>query len=70
MLIAVHIHTKNPPSSPLPPGGGGKSMQNYRKLRYASCVMGTDDLRGLVRLSVQSGIVYDLASLEKSPKLL
>jgi hypothetical protein len=35
-------------------------MQNDRKLRYASCVMGTDDLRGLVRLSVQFGIVYDL----------
>ena len=36
-------------------------MQNYRKLRYASCVMGPDDLRRLVRLSVQFGIVYDLA---------
>ena len=36
-------------------------MQNYRKLRYATCVMGTDDIRCLVRLSVQFGIVYDLA---------
>src|SRR5271157_5534073 len=41
--------------------GDGKSMQNYRKLRYATCVMGTDDIRCLVRLSVQFGIVYDLA---------
>src|SRR5271157_2334085 len=58
------------PQLPPPPGGGGKSMQNYRRLRYASCVMGTDDLRGLVSLSVQFGIVYDLASLEKSLKSL
>src|SRR5271157_1535933 len=50
--------------------GDGKSMQNYRKLRYAICVMGTDDIRCLVRLSVQFGIVCDLASLEKGGKLL
>ena len=56
-----HSQVMRKPTSPLPPGCGGKSMQNYRKLRYASCVMGTDDLRGLVRLSVQFGIVYDLA---------
>src|SRR5208283_4317980 len=55
-----HFHLVGPPTPP-PPAGGGKSMQNYRKLRYASCVTGTDDLRGLVRLSVQFAIVYDLA---------
>ena len=70
MLVAVNIHTKNHHPPPPPPfsstllraaTGDGKSMQNYRKLRYATCVMGTDDIRCLVRLSVQFGIVYDLA---------